>query len=428
MGLWSDIVRRGITGEERMEVKAEELLKPGIHNSRDLKNKYVFSDDQLSLFDNILCKGDDHFHLCPPESEEYSLGKKLHEEIPVYLVPYEEYLVEMEKRCKSPFAVKMRELYQKEIERIPQECNPEERERRLKRIRMKYGPWLPGKCSGSCKDCVAVLGTPPGYFVPDEDGGKIYICLDRIIDEYPAEKVDSIAAKVLLHELGHAIMFNPKHWKYETCFEHWAEESLANKIALNYLSIASKVLARPDLYDFAEEMVSKQMSPYRFGLYLHEHNASDWASLRDNKTNINETFADRWVDSACDQILSYRTVGFAELQRLFFRALDGTSMAASTSGFEKWVCSAASGVNLDVAKKYLAFVTSPYIGLVFKEMTGWCYDTIADCKSSAEIQELMVKFRREGSVQIEKDFNLATFGAALSSLRKYCQYLLSLHL
>ena len=37
MGLWSDIVRRGITGEERMEVKAEELLKPGIHNSRDLK-------------------------------------------------------------------------------------------------------------------------------------------------------------------------------------------------------------------------------------------------------------------------------------------------------------------------------------------------------------------------------------------------------
>lgn len=420
MTSWGGMVRRS-GGEER----AEDINNPGIHNTYRLKNKHRFSGKQLKLIEDILKKGDDYFKVIQPESEEYSLWKKLHEEIPVYLIPYEKYLVEMENRCKSPFAVKMRDMYQKEIERIPQECNPEERERRLKRIRMKYGPWLPGKCSGSCKDCVAVLGTPLGYFKPDEDGGKIYICLDRIVDEYPKE-VDSIAVKVLLHELGHAIMFNSGHMKYGTPFEYWAEESLANKIALNYLAVASKDLGRPDLYSHAEAMVSRQKEPYRFGLYLHGHNASDWASLRDGKTNISGVFADKWVDAVCDWFLGYRTVGFAELQRLFFRALDGGVMEAAVSGFEAWVFSL--GISVTTAKKYLAFVTSPYIGLAFKEMVGWRYNTIADCKSSTEIQMLIDRIGSKGTVQIDRDFNFATYGGALSSLNKYYQYLLSLHL
>ena len=421
MGIWTDGIKRS-SGEDERE---EDITLPGIHNNKRLRNKCVFSSDQLDLIDDILARGDEAFHVCPPESEEYSLGKKLHEEIPVYLIPYEEYLVEMEKRCTSLFAVKMRELYQKEIERIPQECNPEERERRLNRIRMKYGPWLPGKCSGSCKDCVAVLGTPLGYFKPDEDGGKIYICLDRIVEEYPKE-VDSIATKVLLHELGHAIMFNSGHMEYGTPFEYWAEESLANKIALNYLAVASKDLGRPDLYSPAEAMVSRQKEPYRFGLYLHGHNASDWASLRDGKTNISGVFADRWVDAVCDWFLGYRTVGFAELQRLFFRALDGSAMTAATSGFATWIFSL--GHLPDTAKKFLAFVTSPYIGLVFKEMVGWGYDTVADCKSSTEIQMLIDRIGKMGTVQIDREFNPATFGGATNSLGKYREYLLSLGL
>ena len=316
MTSWGDMVRRS---DSTRITRKEDRDKPGsIHNEgkKDIPPKLI------KLFKKILEKGDDFFKACPPESEAYSLKNKF-DDIPVYLIPYEEYLNEMKNRCESDFAVKMRELYQKEIERIPQECNPEEQERRAARIKVKYSPWLPEKCPGSCKGCeghMAVKGTPLGYFVPDNEGGKIYICYDRIVEEYPKE-VDSIAAKVLLHELGHAIMFNPSHLKYETCFEYWAEESLANKIALNYLAVASKVLKRPALYDDAEDMVKNQESPYRFGLYLHGHNASDWASLRDNKTNINCEIADQWVNSACDQLLGYKKEAFLDLQRLFFSAL-----------------------------------------------------------------------------------------------------------
>lgn len=423
MTSWGGMVRRSGGGVDR----AEDINNPGIHNTKLFGNEHRFSTDQLTLIDNILARGDEVFHVCSPESEEYSLGKKLHDEIPVYLIPYEKYLVEMENRCKSPFAVKMRGMYQKEIERIPKECNPEERERIVNRIRMKYSPWLPGTCPGSCKGCVGVLGTPLGYFEPDKDGGKIYICLDRIVEEYPKE-VDSIAAKVLMHELGHAIMFNSGHMKYGTPFEYWAEESLANKIALNYLAVASKDLGRPDLYSHAEAMVSRQKEPYCFGLYLHGHNASDWASLRDGKPNISGVFADKWVDAVCDWFLGYRTVGFAELQRLFFRALDGSAMTAATSGFATWIFSASSGVSTDKAKYYLAFVTSPYIGLVFKEMVGWGYDTVADCKSSFEIRELEDRIGRKGKEQIERDFNAATYTFAHSALKQYREYLLSLGL
>lgn len=426
MALWSGMVHRSMARDERKE----DINIPGIHNTHHFENEHVFTDDQLSLIEDILSKGDEYFHACPQESEEYSLKKKLYEEIPVYLIPYETYLVEIKKRCMSPFAIKMRGLYQNEIDRIPQNCNPEERERIMRRINTKYGPWLlPSGCSGSCKGCTAIAGTPLGYFVPDEDGGKIYICLDRIIEEYPKKKWDSIAAKVLLHELGHAIMFNLEHWEYETCFEYWAEESLANKIALNYLAVASNALGRPDLIDHATEMVKKQKAPYRFGLYLHEHNASDWASLRDSKNNINEVFADQWVDSACDLLNYPSAVKFAELQRLFFRALDGNVMAASTSGFETWVYSPAAGhLSTHYAKKYLASVTSPYIGLVFKEMVGWGYDTIADCKSSWEIQKLIDRIGKNGSEQIDRDFNTATSGVVHRSLILYQQYLLSLGL
>ena len=295
----------------------------GIENTICL-GENPFKRKQLSLFNDILEKGDAYFNVCPSESKKYSLKEKL-DNILVRLIPYETYLVAMKERCESDFSKKMREMYQKEIERIPQDCNPEERERRVKRIREKYGPWLPEKCPGSCEGCdghIAVKGTTLGYFVPktDEEGEMICICLDRIIEEYP-DKVDSIAAKVLLHELGHAIMYNESHPEYETCFEYWAEESLANKIALNYLAVASKVLKRPALYDDAEDMVKNQDSPYKFGLYLHEHNASDWASLRDNKTKINCEIADQWVNSACDQLLGYKKEAFLDLQRLFFSAL-----------------------------------------------------------------------------------------------------------
>lgn len=422
MSLWGKTLMRDILDSERME----DMTCPGIHNNKSLGNREVFSDAQLALFSDILRTAEEIFHVSLPESQQYNLKKKL-EEIPVYLIPYEIYVVEMENSCKSAFASKMSELYGKELERIPDNCSPEEREKILARLRIKYGPWLIS-CNGICNGCLFVEETPLGYFVPDEDGGKIYICLDKIIEKYP-DKVDSIASKVLLHELGHAIMFNKEHMCYETCFEYWAEESLANKIALKYLAIASAMLKRQDLYNDAYAMVSRQKSAYRFGLYLHEHNASDWASLRDAKPHLYKTIADLWVNAACDLLLNPRSISTAELQRLFYRALEKTIMTVSTTSFESWLATSSSGVKKqNTVMNYCAFVTSPYVGLIFKEMVGWSYDTIADCRSSCEIQSLADRIGKKGSSTVEKEFNLATFGCALSSLNKYLQYLLSLGL
>lgn len=62
------------------------------------------------------------------------------------------------------------------------------------------------------------------------------------------DKTSYIAAQVILHELGHALMHNSQHKTYASLFEYWVEEALANKIALNYLYLASIRLGMNKLF------------------------------------------------------------------------------------------------------------------------------------------------------------------------------------
>lgn len=421
MGIWADAHKKNIGIEIREEDK-----KLTIINNRDNHNKEVFTEQQITLFNRIVAAADDVFAIYAPESEIYNKDGRFIS-IPINLVPETTFLAEIGTRCKTSFAGKMRRSYDNERARIPQNIKPEERERLERRIKAKYGPWLCpawGSCTG---ECTAALSTPLGYYVPDDAGGKIYICYDKIVDSYPAEEVVAIVAKVILHELGHAIMFNPDHRQYETAFEYWAEESLANKIALRYLAMASISLKKPELYEYAKAMVSKQDNPYKLGLYLDEHNALDFASLRDNKNNINEVLADRWVDEAAEQITGQRDVPFHEFQCLFFRALDKTVLTVpAATGFEAWLYTPSSGIKCK-QKNYLAFVTSPYMGTVIKEMIGWSYNTVSECQSSVEVETLIdrLEAKRKSTLAVDRNFNLATFGGALSSLNKYKEYLLA---
>lgn len=97
---------------------------------------------------------------------------------------------------------------------------------------------------------------------------------------------------------------------------------------------------------------------------------------------------------------------------------------ATVITFETWLKS--TGISSSVQKKYIAFVSSTYIGLVFKAIMGWPYTTVDHCRNSNAIKDAIDKLKVSGSP--EREFNVATYGNALSALGKYCEYLVSLGL
>lgn len=300
---FTTLYKRWSTGTPRKE---DMILD--IHNDHSRGSKNIFSDEQLGLFEKII-KEIDEFYKHDSLDCDFCISG-MEPKVPIFLVPYEKYMKWMVHWCNSPFVQKMREKYKAELKELKKkEYNQEEYNKRLQKLKKKYAPWI---CSHyPCKGgCVREWHTPLGWFDPEKY--EICICLDRIIETYP-DKVDTIAAKVLLHELGHALMYNPNHLSYETAFEYWAEESLANKIALKYLFAASKFLSMPDLFTHAKDMVAHQDDAYKFGLYAFEKNALDWRTLRDNKTIINEYKGNLWVDAACKE-----TPMFLDIQKLFY--------------------------------------------------------------------------------------------------------------
>ena len=167
-----------------------------------------------------------------------------------------------------------------------------------------YGPWL--ACASLDETGTYTYSTPLGYYVPDTK--EIYICLDKILSIYGQEnEVDGAAAFTLIHELGHAIMHNDERLHYETLFDYWAEESLAEKIAMQYLSVAEEELHYLPLR-YAFRLFRHYGDAYALGKYLFYHNLSDWFALKNNKPYINkkngivwvrfmvENFFDRWYD------------------------------------------------------------------------------------------------------------------------------------
>lgn len=287
-----------------------------IHNDHLRGSNNIFTDEQLGLFHNIVKEVDDFYKHDSLDCDFCISG--MEPKVPIFLVPYKEYLERMKKRCNSPFVQKMRQKYEAELAELKKkEYNQEECYKRLQKLEKKYSPWIE-------VDCVRKWQTPLGWFDPVKY--EICICLDRIIETYP-DKVDTIAAKVLLHELGHALMYNPNHRSYETMFEYWAEEALANKIALKYLFAASKILKKPELYTDGKSMVAHQEDAYKFGLYAFENNALDWRILRDYKTNINECKGDLWVDAACED-----TPVLFDIQKLFYDAFIAKSITTMARG------------------------------------------------------------------------------------------------
>lgn len=323
---WGKAIKRSTGDAVRKEDEILRITNEG--------SKNVFTTDPKGLFSKIISNADEFFELCPPESEKYNIeeiARDVARDVLIVLVPEKTFVDIRSERCCA-FAQKMREEYDKEMKKIEQ-WPPEEREHRIMILQRKYGAWR--SCSPDvCKDCKLIWKTPLGCYVPDEGYGKIYICLDRIIAEYPPEKVDAIAATVILHEFGHAIMHNPKYPAYETVFDYWVEESLANKIALKYLAVASKLLGKPkpNFFDIAKNMVANQSDAYKLGLYLFDHNASDWHALKINKPNINQKIGDLWVDAVCEDDAKK---DFTKIQSLFYSALIKPVVAPTIAATKK---------------------------------------------------------------------------------------------
>ena len=153
-----------------------------------------------------------------------------------------------------------------------------------------YGPWI--SCEVLDRTGTYTYMTPLGYYLPGKK--EIHLCLDRIAREYP-NHVDEVAAFTLIHELGHAIMDNVGYVDDCSLFGYWAEESLANKIALQYLSVVAEELNSAYLFKYARCFVWHQPDAYKLGMYLFQYNLSDWFALKNNKPRINKDNGKAWV-------------------------------------------------------------------------------------------------------------------------------------
>ena len=94
-------------------------------------------------------------------------------------------------------------------------------------------------------------------------------------------------------------------------------------------------------------------------------------------------------------------------------------ISASTSArtaFEAWVAN-------KWAKSYSAVIYSVYYGMIFKEIMGWSYATVADCSNILEVEELAEYFVARNNHMNEIDLNKGSNNCISAALRKYAEYL-----
>ena len=398
---WGNAIKRSQSHMLRKEDECNLFFE--LYNETTRGSVNTFTGTQLVQLNEIASKADEFLKNSSIEFENFDIFRCC----PIYLVSYTECVEEGKNRCKSPFAEKMRELYCKEIDG----CSEEDKEK----IYAKYRPWICGSVSTSCDNCKKVFSTPLGYYRNVNGEGEIFICLDKIIEDYPKEVI-AIAATVVFHEIGHHVMYNDGYPSYKTPFDYWVEESLANRFALKYMKAASIAMNDSSLYDSAKNFVSSQSEPYSLGLYLFEHNALDCKILQQNKTNINQTIGDKWVEAVC--VPSKRNI--CDVNRLFYRSFEKNAMISSSSSFEAYILAK----NPTWGKKYAAVVNSPYMGVVFKEIMGWRYNTLSECTSVVEVKQLHRKLLEPGSA--EQLFNSATSNVCSAAVGHYRDYLLGI--
>lgn len=125
----------------------------------------------------------------------------------------------------------------------------------------------------------------------------ICLCPERIKTAATniAEKV--LFAKVLIHELAHAMM-DPtnklddngnliKNGAPQIMSEADSimEESLANMITLEYFEAAKSIIGKDD-FEQVKSFMDNQPNAYKFGITQYEQHLTDWKAWRDNKSTM----------------------------------------------------------------------------------------------------------------------------------------------
>lgn len=417
-----------------------------IHNDCKKGSVNIFTEDQISLIENIATQADAALAQFPASSAALNMAAAL-SNTDIYLIPYNLFVKHRENWCNSTFANKMRAKHDAAIEElekrksalenmliiisssnqaIDQEglariYNELEKERDL--IEKIYKPWT--SCPHASSSIV-VYETPLGYYVPETK--EVFICLDGIIAKYPS-KVESVAMLTIFHELGHALMHNDSHKHYESAFEYWAEEALANKIALQTISVTRNSV--PSLFNHAAAFVQGQPQEYALGYKLYEHNLLDWYALKTNKSNLNKRGAKRWLKLVSNKGITSDNI--YEVQKAFYVAASVNDMIylngyvspmryITTEAFDIWLL---PQVAENTWKKYRSNMSSMHMGLAYRALMNWEFDILADCSSSQMLGLLLNTLENNTTAQ---EFNLGTYGNAHSATKKYHEFLVSIGL
>ena len=128
----------------------------------------------------------------------------------------------------------------------------------------------------------------------------IYLCPKRIKDAADRLDIDKkvLYAKVLIHELAHAIMDPTNELEGENLkskkniepktksdADVFMEESLANMITLKYFDAAKSLIGEKD-FKQVKSFMKKQPEAYKFGIEQFQKLRTDWRAWRNNKSSM----------------------------------------------------------------------------------------------------------------------------------------------
>ena len=152
------------------------------------------------------------------------------------------------------------------------------------------------------EDTVDVLGMFIARGKIQSNGPEIWICYEKIKARYSEENECRYATlKVLIHELGHAVMDAETSGNYYA-LNAWVEEALANLISLKYQdAVKSKARENTDCFEFSKEFVRNSVEGYRVGLDMFEAESQgivfEWTKWRDSKY---------FMDAKTEDLLEWR--------------------------------------------------------------------------------------------------------------------------
>lgn len=154
-------------------------------------------------------------------------------------------------------------------------------------------PPISGECPTELLGC---------YFSSQENSTtpEIYLCPERIEEAARKKNIDKkvLYAKVLIHELAHAIMDSTNELegeklkskkdnelKTKSDADVFMEESLANMITLQYFEAAKSIIGEKDL-EQVKSFMEKQPEAYKFGIEQFQKLHTDWREWRNNKSSM----------------------------------------------------------------------------------------------------------------------------------------------